>query len=134
MGRRSMWCVRRHATARAIPTMTPDELALSRPISRSLPALTFAAAHSRRIKLGTGICLPERHPLHTAKLVASVDRLSQGRFVFGVGIGWLKEELQALGIPPERRAERTVNTSMPCVRCGRRRRHPFAANFVRSHR
>jgi probable F420-dependent oxidoreductase len=71
-------------------------------------ALTFAAAHSRRIKLGTGICLvPERHPLHTAKLVASVDRLSQGRFVFGVGIGWLKEELQALGIPPERRAERT---------------------------
>lgn len=71
-------------------------------------ALTFAAAHSRRIKLGTGICLlPERHPLITAKLVASLDRLSQGRFVFGVGIGWLKEEFQALGIPPERRAERT---------------------------
>lgn len=71
-------------------------------------ALAFAAAHSRRIKLGTGICLvPERHPLHTAKLVASVDRLSQGRFVFGVGIGWLKEELQALGVPPEHRAERT---------------------------
>jgi alkanesulfonate monooxygenase SsuD/methylene tetrahydromethanopterin reductase-like flavin-dependent oxidoreductase (luciferase family) len=71
-------------------------------------ALAFAAAHSRRIKLGTGICLvPERHPLHTAKLVASVDRLSQGRLVFGVGIGWLKEDLQALGISPARRAERT---------------------------
>ncbi len=71
-------------------------------------ALTFAAAHSQRIKLGTGICLvPERNPLITAKLVASVDRLSQGRFVFGVGIGWLKEEFQALGISPVRRAERT---------------------------
>lgn len=71
-------------------------------------ALTFAAAHSQRIKLGTGICLvPERNPLITAKLVASVDRLSQGRFVFGVGIGWLKEEFQALGVSPARRAERT---------------------------
>src|SRR5262245_20473370 len=70
--------------------------------------LAFAAAHTRRIKLGTGICLvPLRHPLITAKLVASVDRLSQGRFLFGVGIGWLTEEFQALGIPPARRAQRT---------------------------
>jgi probable F420-dependent oxidoreductase len=70
--------------------------------------LAFAAAHTRRIKLGTGICLvPLRNPLITAKLVASVDRLSQGRFLFGVGIGWLTEEFQALGIPPARRAQRT---------------------------
>jgi probable F420-dependent oxidoreductase len=70
--------------------------------------LAFAAAHTRRIKLGTGICLvPQRNPLITAKLVASVDRLSKGRLLFGVGIGWLIEELRALGIPPERRAQRT---------------------------
>ena len=71
-------------------------------------ALTFAAAHTRRIKLGTGICLvPHRNPLITAKMVASLDRLSKGRFLFGVGIGWLKEEFRALGVPPERRAQRT---------------------------
>jgi probable F420-dependent oxidoreductase len=71
-------------------------------------ALAFAAAHTSRIKLATGICLvPQRNPLITAKLVASLDRLSHGRFLFGVGIGWLKEEFQALGISPERRAQRT---------------------------
>lgn len=73
-------------------------------------ALTFAAAHTSRIKLGTGICLvPHRNPLITAKMVASLDRLSKGRFIFGVGIGWLKEEFRALGVPPERRAQRTCD-------------------------
>lgn len=72
-------------------------------------ALTFAAAHTERIKLATGIFLvPQRHPLVVAKMVASLDRLSKGRFLFGVGIGWLKEEFRALGIAPERRAQRTV--------------------------
>jgi probable F420-dependent oxidoreductase len=71
-------------------------------------ALTFAAAHSKRIRLGTGICLvPERNPLVTAKEVASLDKLSGGRFDFGVGIGWLAEEFTAVGVPWERRAERT---------------------------
>jgi len=71
-------------------------------------ALAFAAAHTERIKLATGIFLvPQRHPLVVAKMVASLDRLSKGRFLFGVGIGWLKEEFRALGIPPERRAQRT---------------------------
>jgi probable F420-dependent oxidoreductase len=71
-------------------------------------ALTFAAAHTERLKLGTGIFLvPQRHPLVVAKMVASLDRLSKGRFLFGVGIGWLKEEFRALGISPERRAQRT---------------------------
>ena len=71
-------------------------------------ALAFAAALTSRIKLATGICLvPLRNPLITAKLVASLDRLSKGRLLFGVGIGWLTEEFQALGIPPERRAQRT---------------------------
>jgi probable F420-dependent oxidoreductase len=71
-------------------------------------ALSFAAAHTQRLKLATGIFLvPQRHPLVVAKMVASLDRLSKGRFIFGVGIGWLKEEFHALGISPERRAQRT---------------------------
>jgi probable F420-dependent oxidoreductase len=71
-------------------------------------ALTFAAAHTKKIRLGTGICLlPERNPVVTAKEIASLDKLSAGRFVFGVGIGWLAEEFTAVGVPWERRAART---------------------------
>jgi probable F420-dependent oxidoreductase len=71
-------------------------------------ALTFAAAHTKTVRLGTGICLvPERNPVVTAKEVASLDRLSGGRFDFGVGVGWLEEEFTAVGVPWERRAQRT---------------------------
>jgi len=71
-------------------------------------ALTFAAAHTERIRLGTGICLvPQRNPIYTAKQVSDVDYLSNGRFDFGIGIGWLREEFTALGVPWERRADRT---------------------------
>ncbi len=71
-------------------------------------ALTYAAAVTSRIRLGTGICLvPERQPLTLAKEVATLDKLSGGRFDFGVGIGWLKEEFDALEVPWPKRAERT---------------------------
>ncbi len=71
-------------------------------------ALAYLAAHTERLRLGTGICLvPQRSPVYTAKQVADVDYLSGGRVDFGVGIGWLREEFQALGVPWERRAERT---------------------------
>lgn len=70
--------------------------------------LTYAAAVTRKIRLGTGICLlPEHNPIVLAKEIASLDRLSGGRFAFGVGIGWSAEEFAALGIPFERRANRT---------------------------
>jgi probable F420-dependent oxidoreductase len=58
-------------------------------------ALSFAAAATRTLRLGTGICLlPQRDTLVTAKLVASLDRLSGGRFLFGIGAGWNREELE----------------------------------------
>ena len=70
--------------------------------------LTFAAAVTKKIRLATGICLvPEHNPVVLAKEVASLDRLSGGRFALGVGIGWSAEEFDALGIPFERRAQRT---------------------------
>jgi probable F420-dependent oxidoreductase len=57
-------------------------------------ALTAAAAVTKRIKLATGICLVvERDPIHTAKNVATIDYLSGGRFLFGVGGGWNAEEM-----------------------------------------
>lgn len=73
-----------------------------------LNLLAFVAGATSRIRLGTGICLvPQRHPVYTAKEVATVDYLSGGRVDFGVGIGWLAEEFAALGVPWERRAQRT---------------------------
>ena len=69
--------------------------------------LSFLAAATRTIRLGTGICLvPQRNPVYTAKEVTAVDWLSNGRFDFGVGIGWLAEEFRALGVPFERRGAR----------------------------
>src|SRR5437667_6615293 len=70
-------------------------------------AIGFAAALTSRIRLGTGICLvPQRPPLYTAKQVADADVLSGGRLDFGVGIGWLREEFEALGVPFDDRAAR----------------------------
>jgi probable F420-dependent oxidoreductase len=71
-------------------------------------ALSFAAARTNRIRLATGICLvPEHNPLVLAKVIASLDHLSGGRFALGVGVGWSSEEFDALGVPFERRAQRT---------------------------
>jgi probable F420-dependent oxidoreductase len=70
-------------------------------------ALTFIAAHTQRLRLGTGICLvPQRQPVYTAKMVADLDYLSGGRVDFGVGIGWLAEEFDALGMDFRVRARR----------------------------
>ena len=61
-------------------------------------ALSFAAAATKKLLLGTGICLiPERDPIVTAKSVASLDQLSGGRFVFGIGGGWNVEEMENHG-------------------------------------
>jgi probable F420-dependent oxidoreductase len=77
-------------------------------VMEPLTALTFIAAHTERVRLGTGVCLvPQRNPIYTAKQVADVDYLSKGRLDFGIGIGWLREEFDALGVPWERRADRT---------------------------
>jgi probable F420-dependent oxidoreductase len=73
-----------------------------------LLALAFAAGCTERIKLGTGVfVLPLRNALAVAKAVASLDVLSNGRFLFGVGIGWLEEEFDAVGMPFKDRAART---------------------------
>ena len=61
-------------------------------------ALAFAAAATQRLRLGTGVCLvPQRDPIITAKSVASLDRLSGGRFEFGIGGGWNVEEMENHG-------------------------------------
>ena len=61
-------------------------------------ALARASGVTRRVKLGTGIVLvPERHPLLLAKEISTLDLFSGGRFLFGIGAGWLREETQIMG-------------------------------------
>jgi probable F420-dependent oxidoreductase len=67
-------------------------------------ALTAAAAATERIRVGTGICLViQRDPIITAKQVASLDQLSGGRFLFGIGAGWNAEEMEDHGTDPGQR-------------------------------
>jgi len=67
-------------------------------------ALTTMAAATERIRVGTAICLlVERDPITTAKAVASLDRLSGGRFLFGIGAGWNLEEMKNHGTDPDKR-------------------------------
>jgi len=75
------------------------------PIPDPVVALAYAAAITRRIKLATGIViLPQRHPFYVAKEFASLDVLSKGRAILGVGIGWLEEEFDAMGVAFKDRA------------------------------
>lgn len=67
-------------------------------------ALAAVASVTSRIKLGTGICLVIQHdPIVLAKEVASLDQVSHGRFLFGVGAGWLREEIANHGVDPRKR-------------------------------
>lgn len=78
------------------------------PLPDPLIWLTWAAARTSRIRLATGIViLPLRNPLVLAKEVATLDHLTGGRVDLGVGVGWLREEFDALGVPWDRRGART---------------------------
>ncbi|HET7341739.1 MAG TPA: TIGR03619 family F420-dependent LLM class oxidoreductase [Methylomirabilota bacterium] len=85
--------------------MTPDVTArYPAPFYDPFVTLGWLAQVTRRVELGTTVViLPYRHPLLTARLAANVDRLSGGRFIFGVGVGWARQEFEALGLPFERR-------------------------------
>jgi probable F420-dependent oxidoreductase len=78
------------------------------PILDPIVHLTYVAAVTERLELGTGIViLPQRNPLVLAKQAASLDVLSGGRLLLGVGAGWLEPELTAVGVPMAERGRRT---------------------------
>jgi probable F420-dependent oxidoreductase len=78
------------------------------PIPDPLIPLAYAAAITTRLKLCTGvIILPQRHPLYLAKQLATLDVLSNGRMMVGIGSGWMKEEFDSLQIPFNVRGART---------------------------
>ena len=70
--------------------------------------LTYLAARTTTVRLGTAmLLLPQRNPVYTAKEVSTLDWLSGGRVDLGIGVGWLKEEFDALNVPWEHRGRRT---------------------------
>ena len=73
-----------------------------------LNTLSFLAAHTTTVRLGTAmVLLPQRNPVYTAKEVATLDWLSNGRVDFGIGVGWLEEEFNAVNVPWPQRGKRT---------------------------
>jgi probable F420-dependent oxidoreductase len=82
------------------PRVPPSPMEPEGPMLDPVVALTFLAARTRTIRLGTGIIiLPQRNPLVLAKELASLDVLSGGRLIVGVGVGYLEPEFRALGVP-----------------------------------
>jgi len=81
--------------------MTSDVMArYPAPFYDPFLALGWLAAKARRLELGTTVViLPYRHPLQVARLTANLDNLCGGRFVLGVGVGWARQEFEALGVP-----------------------------------
>ena len=97
-------------TLRAKPAAYPfEELRQTMGLNLELnTSLAVAAAVTERVKLCTGIAiLPIRNPILNARQLASIDQFSGGRLVYGVGVGWLKEEADAMGMPWDRRGART---------------------------
>ena len=73
-----------------------------------LTTLSFLAAHTTTVRLGTAmVLLPQRNPVYTAKEVATLDWLSNGRVDFGIGVGWLREEFDAVNVSWPNRGKRT---------------------------
>jgi probable F420-dependent oxidoreductase len=92
--------------------MTSDHIAVTPdvgerypgPLYEPLTTLAWLAGVTRRVRIGsTVIILPYRNPLLVARAIANIDRLSGGRCIFGVGVGWSRQEYEALGVPFARR-------------------------------
>jgi probable F420-dependent oxidoreductase len=91
------------------PRVPPSPMEPLDPILDPVVALAFLAARTSRIRLATGIIvLPQRNPLVLAKQLASLDAVSGGRLIFGMGVGYLEPEMTAIGVPMERRGSRAV--------------------------
>jgi probable F420-dependent oxidoreductase len=107
---------------------------LPREYSRTLDpfvALTAAAAATTTLRVGTGVCLVAQHdPIVTAKAVATLDLLSRGRLLFGVGLGWNLEEMRDHGVDPATRRSRTREMVMAMQGLWTEERFAFQGRFV----
>lgn len=94
-------------------------------------ALTAAAVATEKLVLGTGIALiPQRDPILTAKEVASLDLVSEGRFRFGVGVGWLREEIANHGVDPKVRGRVVEDRLRAMIEIWTQEKAEFHGEFV----
>jgi probable F420-dependent oxidoreductase len=86
---------------------------------------SFMAARTERIQIGTGVLiLPYRHPLATAKAIATIDALSEGRVLLGVGVGWLRDEFDALQLTTFEARGRVMDEQIQIIRAAWTQKRP----------
>jgi probable F420-dependent oxidoreductase len=113
------------------PRVPPSPLLPDHPLLDPAVALAFIAGHTKTIRLGTGIIiLPQRNPLVLAKELASLDVVSGGRLIFGLGIGYLKPEFDALGIPFEDKGPRAIEYLHAMLALWTQPKPVYAGRFV----
>jgi probable F420-dependent oxidoreductase len=96
-----------------------------------LVALSFIAANTTRIGLGVSVLIvPYRNPIATAKMLATIDRMSRGRLIAGVGAGWNEAEFKALGVPFHERGARTTEYLRIWQGCWAPGKVSFAGRFL----
>jgi probable F420-dependent oxidoreductase len=119
-----------------VPTSRRDIVEGERPgddarLLDQFTALGAAAACTHTLRLGTGVCVvPQHDTIVLAKQVATVDHISQGRFIFGVGAGWLVEELRNHGVDPATRWERMEEQLLAMKAIWRADEAEFHGRFV----
>jgi probable F420-dependent oxidoreductase len=97
-----------------------------------LAALAMVAGVTERIRLGTTVLvLPHRHPVLAAKALATIDHLAPGRVILGAGVGWMREEIELLGAPYERRGAWSDEAIRVMRACWHDERTAFDGEFFR---
>jgi probable F420-dependent oxidoreductase len=116
------------------PQVAPSPLPPQSPLLDPAVALAVVATATTRLRLGTGIIiLPQRNPLLLAKELASVDVVSGGRLIFGLGIGYLKAEFDALGIPFEHKGARAMEYLEAILEAWTAEHPAYEGRFVAFH-
>ncbi len=95
-----------------------------------LAVMALVAGITSRIRLGTSVLvLPHRHPVLTAKMLATVDHLAPGRVILGAGVGWMREEIELLGVPYAQRGAWSDEAIRVMRACWREERVTFKGRF-----
>lgn len=113
------------------PREAPSPVPPETPFLDTIASLSFAAAHTERLKLGSGIILlPQRNPVVLAKELAGIDVLSSGRLLFGIGVGYVPREFEAIGVPYAERGAR-MSEHIEAIRTLWTQEHPtFEGRFT----
>src|SRR5262245_34327560 len=99
-----------------------------------LSVLAFVAGLTRRVELGTAVLvIPYRNPVVVAKQLATIDNLSDGRLVLGAGVGWAREEFEALGLAYDERGPITDEYLRVILELWSNDKPSFAGRYVRLH-